>query len=110
MIGPVFVALVLLVGAGLLVRSFQGLLNINESYTPTTLLTMNMTLPETQYGTEAQRLAFHEQVRERVSEIPGIQEAALVSHLPYSEGGFIGTQDFSIEGRPLTQRDRPSRS
>jgi putative ABC transport system permease protein len=104
-IGEVTLALVLLVGAGLLVRSFQGLLNINESYTPTTLLTMNMTLPETQYGTEAQRLAFHEQVRERVSEIPGIQEAALVSHLPYSEGGFIGTQDFSIEGRPLTQRD-----
>jgi len=104
-IGEVTLALVLLVGSGLLVRNFQGLLNVNENYTPTTLLTMNMTLPETQYATEAQRLAFHEQVRERVSEIPGIQEAALVTHLPYSEGGYIGTQDFSIEGRPLTQRN-----
>ncbi len=103
-IGEVTLALVLLVGSGLLVRSFQALLNINESYTPATLLTMNMTLPETQYKTAAQRLNFHEQVRERVSELPGIQEAALVSHLPYSEGGFIGTQEFSVEGRPLTQR------
>jgi putative ABC transport system permease protein len=104
-IGEVTLALVLLVGSGLLVRSFQGLLNINESYAPSTLLTMNMTLPETQYATEAQRLAFHEQVRERVSEIPGIREAALVSYLPYSQGGYIGTQGFSIEGRPLTQRN-----
>ncbi len=104
-IGEVTLALVLLVGAGLLVRSFQGLLNVNESYSPSTLLTMNMQLPETQYGTAAQRLNFHEQVRQRVSEIPGIQEVALISHLPYSEGGFIGTDDFSVEGRPLTQRN-----
>ena len=104
-IGEVTLALVLLVGSGLLVRSFQGLLNVNESYSPSTLLTMNMQLPETQYATAAQRLNFHEQVRQRVSEIPGIQEAALVSHLPYSEGGFIGTDDFSVEGRPLTQRN-----
>jgi putative ABC transport system permease protein len=103
-IGEVTLALVLLVGSGLLVRSFQGLLSVNEGYSPSTLLTMNMTLPETQYATPAQRLNFHEQVRERVSEIPGIQEAALVSYLPYSQGGFIGTEGFSIEGRPLTQR------
>jgi putative ABC transport system permease protein len=96
--------LVLLVGSGLLVRSFQGLLNVNESYSPTTLLTMNMSLPETQYATEAQRLNFHEQVRERISEIPGIQEAALVTHVPYSNGGYVDPQSFSVEGRPLTQR------
>jgi putative ABC transport system permease protein len=104
-IGEVTLALVLLVGSGLLVRSFQGLLNVNESYSPSTLLTMNMSLPETQYATEAQRLNFHEQVRERVSEIPGIQEASLVTHVPYSDGGYIDPQSFSIEGRPLTQRN-----
>jgi putative ABC transport system permease protein len=103
-IGEVTLALVLLIGSGLLVRSFQGLINVNENYTPSTLLTMNMNLPETQYATEAQRLAFHEQVRERVSEVPGIQEAAMVSKVPYADGGGIGTDDFSIEGRPLTQR------
>jgi putative ABC transport system permease protein len=104
-IGEVTLALVLLVGSGLLVRSFQGLLNVNEGYSPSTLLTMNMALPETQYGTEAQRLNFHEQLRERVSEIPGIQETAIVTHVPYADGGYIDPQGFSVDGMPLTQRN-----
>jgi putative ABC transport system permease protein len=104
-IGEVTLALVLLVGAGLLVRSFQGLLNVNESYTPETLLTMNMTLPETQYGKPAERLNFHEQVQERLAAIPGVQISALVTHVPYADGGGIETQAFSVEGRPLTQRE-----
>jgi putative ABC transport system permease protein len=104
-VAEVTLALVLLVGGGLLVRSFQGLLSVNESYAPETLLTMNMTLPETQYGKAPERLNFHEQVQQRLAAIPGVQTAALVSHVPYADGGGVGTHDFSIEGRPLTRRD-----
>jgi putative ABC transport system permease protein len=104
-IGEVTLALVLLVGAGLLVRSFQGLLSVNESYEPTTLLTMNMTLPETQYGKAPERLNFHEQVQQRLAAIPGVQTAALATHVPYADGGGVSTRDFSIEGRPLTRRE-----
>jgi putative ABC transport system permease protein len=104
-IGEVSLALVLLVGAGLLVRSFQGLLSINESYAPETLLTMNMTLPETQYGKAPERLTFHAQVQQRLAAIPGVQSAALVTHVPYSDGGGIDGQEFAIEGRPLTRRE-----
>ena len=104
-VAEVSLALVLLVGAGLLVRSFQGLLAVNESYSPETILTMNMTLPETQYGTAPERLNFHQQVQQRVAAIPGIQAAALTSRVPYADGGGISTQGFSIEGRPLTRRD-----
>ncbi len=104
-VGEVTLALVLLVGAGLLVRSFQGLLSVNESYEPTTLLTMNMTLPETQYAKAPERLNFHEQVQQRLAAIPGVQTAALVTHVPYADGGGIATEDFSIEGRPLTRRE-----
>jgi putative ABC transport system permease protein len=103
-VAEVSLALVLLVGAGLLVRSFQGLLSVNESYAPETLLTMNMTLPRTQYGKVPERLSFHEQVQQRLAAIPGVTSAALVTSVPYSEGGGIGTTDFSIEGRPLTRR------
>jgi putative ABC transport system permease protein len=103
-VAEVSLALVLLVGAGLLVRSFQGLLSVNESYAPQTLLTMNITLPQTQYGKAPERLSFHEQVQQRLAAIPGVTSAALVTNVPYSEGGGIGTIDFSIEGRPLTQR------
>jgi putative ABC transport system permease protein len=103
-IAEVSLALVLLVGAGLLVRSFQGLLSVNESYKPETLLTMNMTLPESQYGKASERLNFHQQVQQRLAGIPGVQVAALVSQVPYANGGGAPTQDFSIEGRPLTKR------
>lgn len=103
-VAEISLALVLLVGAGLLVKNFQGLLNVNESYSPQTLLTLNLTLPEMHYGKPATRLAFHEQVLERLSSVPGVQLAAIVSHVPYSEGGGIGTDIFSIEGRPPDQR------
>jgi putative ABC transport system permease protein len=104
-IGEVSLALVLLVGAGLLVRSFQGLLSVNESYTPETLLIMNMTLPETQYGKAPERLNFHEQLQQRLAAIPGVQSVGLATHVPYADGGGISTQGFSIEGRPATRRD-----
>ncbi len=103
-VAEVALALVLLIGAGLMVKGFQGLLNVNESYTPETLLTMNFSLPEVQYGKPAARLNFHEQVLRRLSAVPGVQSAALVTHVPYSEGGSVGTYGFSIEGRPPVQR------
>jgi putative ABC transport system permease protein len=104
-VAEVSLALVLLVGAGLLVRSFQGLLSVNESYSPQTLLIMNMTLPETQYGKAPERLTFHEQVQQRLAAIPGVQTVGLATHVPYADGGGISTLDFSIQERPLTQRD-----
>jgi putative ABC transport system permease protein len=100
----VALSLVLLVGAGLLVKNFQGLLSVNESYSPETLLTMNYTLPESQYPTPSARLAFHEQLLQQLGSIPGVQSASLVSHVPYSEGGGIETSDFSIEGRSAQER------
>jgi putative ABC transport system permease protein len=103
-VGEVALALVLLVGAGLMVKGFQGLLNVNESYTPETLLTMNFSLPEVQYGKPAVRLNFHEQMLRRLGAVPGVQAAALVTHVPYSDGGSVGTYNFSVEERPLTQR------
>ena len=100
----VSLALVLLVGTGLLVKNFQGLLNVAESYSPRTLLTMNLTLPEMEYAKPAVRLAFHERVLQRLSSVPGVQSASLVTHVPYSNGGGLPTYDFSVEGRPLAQR------
>jgi putative ABC transport system permease protein len=104
-VAEVSLALVLLVGAGLLVKNFQGLLKVNESYTPQTLLTMNLRLSDTQYATPAQRRAFHEQVIQRLSALPGVQAAALVTDVPYAGGGGVGMDVFSIEGRPRVKRD-----
>lgn len=103
-VAEIALALVLLVGAGLFVKGFQGLLNVNEGYTPTTLLTLNLSLPETQYGKPSARLNFHEQVLQGLAAIPGVESSALITHVPYAEGGGIGTQEFSIEGRPPLRR------
>jgi len=103
-VAEVALALVLLVGAGLLVRGFQGLLNVNESYHPETLLTMNVTLPDPQYARAAARLNFHEQMWQRLASLSGVQTAALVSHVPYSEGGGIGEDNIAIEGRAPGKR------
>jgi putative ABC transport system permease protein len=103
-VAEVSLALVLLVGAGLLVKNFQGLLNVNESYSPQTLLAMNLTLPDTQYAQPAARLAFHEQVLQRLRAMPGVQSAAIVTHVPYSDGGGVSTFTFSIQGQPPAQR------
>ena len=103
-VAEISLALVLLVGSGLLVKNFQGLLRVNESYSPETLLTMNITLSDTQYAKDSARLAFHERVLERLRRLPGVESAAFVTHVPYSEGGGVSTDDFSIEGRPFTER------
>jgi len=103
-VAEISLALVLLVGAGLLVKNFQGLVNVNESYSPQTLLTMNLKLPQTQYAKPAARLAFHEHILERLSSAPGVRSASLVSDVPYSNGGGLPTDDFSIGGRPAAER------
>ena len=99
-VAEISLALVLLVGAGLLVKNFQGLLNVNESYSPSTLLSLNLALPDAQYPQPAARLAFHENVLQRLRALPGVQAASIVTHVPYSEGGGVSTFDFSIQGRP----------
>jgi putative ABC transport system permease protein len=103
-VAEVALALVLLVGAGLLVKNFQGLLNVNEGYTPGTLLTMNLSLPEVQYGQASTRVTFDEQILKGLGSVPGVQSAALVTHVPYAQGGGVGTTDFSIEGRTPAER------
>ena len=103
-VAEVALALVLLVGAGLMVKGLQGLLSVNESYAPQTLLTLNFLLPEAQYGQPAARLNFHEQILRRLGSVSGVQAASLVTHVPYVDGGFVGEAELSIEGRPQTQR------
>jgi putative ABC transport system permease protein len=103
-VAEISLALILLVGTGLLIKNFQGLLNVNESYSPRTLLTLNLTLPDSQYGQPSARLAFHEQVLQRLSALPAVQSATIVTHVPYSDGGGVSTYTFSIEGQAPGQR------
>jgi len=103
-VAEISAALVLLIGGGLLFKNFKGLLDVNESYSPRTLLAMNLTLTDAQYPKPAQRAAFHEQLLQRLATTPGIQSAAIVTHVPYSDGGGLSTDVFSVQEHPPVKR------
>ncbi len=103
-IAEVALSLVLLVGAGLLVKGFYALLTVNNYSHPETLLTLSTTFPELKYGRSETRLSFDDRVLQRVSALPGVQSAALATAIPYANGGGADTDTFSIEGRVSTSR------
>jgi putative ABC transport system permease protein len=105
----VAVALILLAGAGLLLRSFQRLIAVEPGFNPENLLTLRVWLPvrnepeKGKYFTDAQRRRFYNDAAAAVERVPGVRQVALVSRLPF-RGRNTGR--FQIEGRPTSQ-DQP---
>ena len=97
-------ALVLLVGAGLLVNSFQRLRAINPGFNPDQVLTCQVSLPSSKYK-DPQIVSFFEQLLERVRALPGVKAAGATMTLPLRnpKGGYWG--GLNIEGRPATARE-----
>ena len=92
-------ALVLLVGAGLLLKSFQKLQEVNPGFRPDHLLTMQVALPNNRYRDPQQIDAFFAQALEKIRATPGIEAAGVSTSLPMSGSGSSGS--FSIEGRTV---------
>jgi predicted permease len=91
-------ALVLLVGAGLMLRTLANLRAIDLGFRADHLLTLRTTLPRTQYADPVKRLAFYDRVIAEVRTLPGIEGAAYASDLPFTTAG--NTIWFGIDGRP----------
>jgi putative ABC transport system permease protein len=87
-------AVLLLVGAGLLIRSFQNLLEVNPGFQPQHLLSMRLSPPTKAYPDGAPLQAFYQQVLDRVRAIPGVQAAGAVSELPLSDSSSSGSTFF----------------
>jgi putative ABC transport system permease protein len=104
-IAEVALSLILLVGAGLLVKGFHALVSVNQRYHPETLLTLNLDLPDVQYPEKSARAAFHERLLTSLSAIPQVQSAAMATTVPYANGGGANGERFSIENRPLEKRE-----
>lgn len=94
----VTLSLVLLISAGLLLKSFARLRAVDPGFTPEGVLTMRFSLPDAQYKTPAQRTAFFENLLARVRALPGVTEAGVVTILPVT--GHWWDETFTIEGRP----------
>jgi putative ABC transport system permease protein len=96
-IAEVALSLVLLIGAGLMIKSLARLLNVDPGFKPDRTLTMNIALPGSKYAKADQQTAFFEDVNRRIKALPGIETAGLISSAPLSGGVYAG--GFSIEGR-----------
>jgi len=96
-VSEIAIALVLLISAGLMIRSFTILHRVDPGFRTENLLTMRVELPEARYREQPKQRQFHRELLESLNSVPGVQ-AALVSELPMS-GDYI-THNFVVEGRP----------
>lgn len=91
-------AVVLLVGAGLLLRSFTRLVQVDPGFDPSNGITFTLGLPETVYDSDEKRLAFHARLEERLAALPGVTDSAVVQAVPPTSLGF--NISFNVQGRP----------
>ncbi len=99
----VALALVLLVGAGLFLRSLAALEDVNPGFQPSGLITGGLSLPRGRYDTGPKQLAFYRAVLNNMATAPGVTAVAAGTPLPFS--GNAGSASFSIEGRPTPPGD-----
>jgi len=96
-------ALLLLIGAGLMIRSFHALQILDPGFNPHNVLTAVVSVAGTKEGGPGQRPLFYQQLLEQIRQTPGVQSASAINHLPLA--GDIWHFSFHIEGQPVP---RPS--
>ncbi len=97
-VAEVALALVLLVGAGLMVKSFLHLIEVRPGFDPVNVMTAQLALPGTRYAKNEQLISFYEQLTARVATQPGVEAVGTIDLLPMAGSG--GTNTFIIDGRP----------
>jgi putative ABC transport system permease protein len=96
-VGEVAIAVLLLTGAGLLVKSFWRLLSADAGFDGTGVASVLIGLPGSRYDSNTKIYAFFEELRERAAALPGVESAAITSHLPLTGPSY--TSDFAVQGR-----------
>jgi len=97
-VGQIAMAMTLLIGGGLMAQSFQRLQQVELGFRPEKLMTMQMALPSAKYQEHRQRVAFIEQVLERVKGLPGVVSAGFTTNIPLAQPSIDSI--FTVEGRP----------
>ncbi|HSD28883.1 MAG TPA: ABC transporter permease [Vicinamibacteria bacterium] len=103
-IGEVALSLVLLAGAGLMVRTLANLLDVDPGFAPEGGLAMDVTLPDA-YREPARAAAFFEELAERARALPGVIAAGVTTHLPLS--GETGSRPFIVDGDVPLGSEKP---
>jgi putative ABC transport system permease protein len=105
-VSEVAISLILLVGSGLLIRSFVGLLRVNPGFNKENILTAHFELPKYSYPEAAKQAAFYTEVIERIKALPGVTAVGATDELPPTMGRHSNT--FSIAGRPSIDQSNQS--
>src|SRR5438105_4056926 len=98
-VSEIALSLMLLVGAGLLMRSFVKLQAVNPGFNPNNVLTMKISLRGPNYQKGSPIISFHDQLIEKVKALPGVQAVATRSHVPIAADDGYANLSFAIEGR-----------
>jgi putative ABC transport system permease protein len=106
-VSQIALSLMLLAGAGLMIRSLIKLGRVDPGFKTANVLTMNVALPEPRYSNHAPRITFYRQTLENVRTMPGVQAAAFISDPPVTGTLGLWLNSFDIEGRstPAPGRD-----
>jgi len=104
-VAEIALALVLLIGAGLMARSFSTLQNVNPGFDSEKVLTLQILLPATKYGEEPKQADFTNRLIEQVASLPGVEAAGIIDSIPL--GGTGNVFGFAIEGAPPAPIDNP---
>ena len=94
-------SLVLLIGAGLMIRTLWALHNVKPGVDPHNVLTFRVTLPREKYPKPEQQLNFYKQLVERTRSLPGVESVGTIDALPFTDDG--STEPVAIEGRPAVE-------
>jgi putative ABC transport system permease protein len=97
-VSEIALSLILLMGAGLMIRSFQNLHGVNPGFDSHNVLTMTAMVSRAKFPTPDQQINFFEQVLQRVRTLPGVESAGVADDIPLDNGG--SHQPIAIEGRP----------
>lgn len=105
MIFEIALSLVLLIGAGLMIRSFWSLQRVNPGFNPNQVLTAKVMLPTSSYPKGPQQVAFFQQLLQQLQAVPGVQSVGGVTSLPLS--GSSMNFRFKVEEQPSTSSEAP---
>ena len=102
-VAEVALSLVLLTGAGLMLRTLFGLITTNPGFDASNVLTADITLPRARYGLPQQRARFCDQALQQLRTLPGVQSVGVTNQLPLAGG--VTAQGFKIEGRAESESE-----
>jgi putative ABC transport system permease protein len=103
--GETALSLILLAGAGLLMRSFESILKVDPGFRPDGVLTMRVALPDAQYSKPEQIRGFYSELLDRVQKLPGVHSAGAVSLIPLGGESSSGTLTVDSQSVPIEDTD-----